>query len=577
MHYLEPLFAPRSVALVGATDRDDKVGQRVLRNLRAAGFAGPLYAVNPKYEQVGGVPCVPSVDRLPQAVDLAVIVTPAATVPGIVERCGAAGIPAAVVITAGFSEAGPAGARLERELLAGARRHGVRVLGPNCIGLMRPPLGLDATFGRGSARPGALALIAQSGAVCSAMVDWAAAHGVGFSSVVSLGGSADIDFGEAIDYFASDPQTGHILLYIEGVRDGRRLVGSLRAAARIKPVILMKVGRHPAGSRAAVSHTGAIVGKDDVFDAVVRRTGAVRVRSMADLVAAAEALATHVRPRGDRLAIITNGGGPGVMAADRAADLGLVLAALAPATVEALQAALPPNWSHGNPIDLIGDARPGRYRAAVTACLADPGVDGVVAILTPQAMTEPEDAAIAVTEAARGASKPVLAAWMGEASVAAAREQLQAAGFPEFRAPERAVETFAHLAQFYRNQRTLLETPGPLAHREAPDVAAARALVEAALAAGRTLLGERESKVLLDAFRIPVNRPVCAVSADERCGPHAKSAFRSRSRSTRPTSRTRATWAACASSSPTRRPCASRTTPSWRAPPRSAPARGSPV
>ncbi len=515
MHYLEPLFAPRSVALVGATERNDKVGERVLRNLRAAGFAGPLYAVNPKYEQVGGVPCVPSVDRLPQAVDLAVIVTPAATVPGIVERCGAMGIPAAVVISAGFSESGPEGARLERELLASARRHGVRVLGPNCIGVMRPPLGLDATFGRGGARPGALALIAQSGAVCSVMVDWAAAHGVGFSSVVSMGGSADVDFGEAIDYFASDPQTGHILLYIEGVRDGRRLVGSLRAAARSKPVILMKVGRHPAGSRAAVSHTGAIVGKDDVFDAVVRRTGAVRVRSMADLVAAAQALAAHVRPSGERLAIITNGGGPGVVAADRAADLGIELATFAPATVEALQAALPPNWSHGNPIDLIGDAGPGRYRAAVAACLADPGIDGLVVILAPQAMTRAEDAAVAVAEAARGAAKPVLAAWMGEDSVAAARERLREAGLPEFRGPERAVETFAQLAQFYRNQRALLEAPGPLAHREAPDIAAARALVKAALAAGRTHLAEREAKELLGAFRIPVNRAVCAASAED--------------------------------------------------------------
>ena len=514
-HYLEPLFAPRSVALVGATERDDKVAGRVLRNLLGAGFAGPLFAVNPKYAQVSGVPCVASVDLLPQPVDLAVIATPAATVPGIIERCGAKGIAAAVVISAGFSEAGPEGARLERETLAAARRHGLRMLGPNCIGIMRPPLALDATFGRGAARPGALALIAQSGAVCSVMVDWAAAHGVGFSSVVSLGGSADVDFGEAIDYFACDPQTGHILLYIEGVRDGRRLVGSLRAAARVKPVILMKVGRHPAGSRAAVSHTGAIVGMDDVFDAVVRRTGAVRVRSLADLVAAAQALAAQVHPGGERLAIITNGGGPGVVAADRAADLGIALAALSPATVTALQAALPPNWSHGNPVDLIGDAGPERYRAAVGACLADPGVDGLVVILTPQAMTRAEDAARALAEAARGAAKPVLAAWMGEGSVAAARERLRAAGLPEFRGPERAVETFAQLAQFYRNQRALLEVPGPLAHREEPDLAAARALVKAALDGGRTRLAEREAKALLAAFRIPVNRAIAAAGVEE--------------------------------------------------------------
>ena len=256
-----------------------------------------------------------------------------------------------------------------------------------------------------------------------------------------MGGSGDVDFGEVIDYLAADDKTEHILLYIEGVRDGRRLVSSLRAAARTKPVIVMKVGRHPSGSRAAVSHTGAIVGRDDIFDAVVRRTGVVRVSTMRELVMAAQALASHVRPTGNRLAIVTNGGGPGVMAADRAGDLGVALADLAPATLERLARALPPNWSHGNPIDLIGDAGPERYRAAVSACLEDPGVDGVIAILTPQAMTRAEDAARAVAEAARGSSKPVLACWMGEASVLAARRQLREAGLPVFRGPELAVRS----------------------------------------------------------------------------------------------------------------------------------------
>jgi len=509
-HYLAALFEPRSVALVGASERADKVGGRVLENLRSGGYGGALFAVNPKYAAVRGVPCVPSVDRLPEPVDLAVIATPPATVPGIVERCGRRGIRAAIVITAGFSEAGPEGARLEGELLAAARAHGVRVMGPNCIGLMRPPIGLNATFARGQGIAGALALVSQSGAVCTAMLDWASSNGVGFSSVISLGGSTDLDFGEVVDYLSVDEKTEHILLYIEGVRDGRRLVSSLRAAARIKPVILMKVGRHPAGSRAAVSHTGAIVGKDDVFDAVVRRTGAVRVRSMADLVGAAQALASHVRPSGDRLAVITNGGGPGVMAADWAADLGMELATLAPATVEALRRVLPANWSHGNPIDLIGDAGPERYRAAVGACLADPGVDGIVAVLTPQAMTQPEESARAVAEAAQGAAKPVIAAWMGESSVEAARVELRKAGLPVFRGPEMAVETFAHLAQFYRNQRALLEAPGPLAHRDPPDLQAAHALVGRALDAGRTQLSGPESKALLEAFRIPVARTLSA-------------------------------------------------------------------
>jgi len=294
------------------------------------------------------------------------------------------------------------------------------VLGPNCLGIMRPGIGLNATFARGDARSGSLGLISQSGAVCTAMLDWAAAHGVGFSSVVSLGGSTELDFGELVDYLVNDPKTGHILLYIEGVRDARRFMSALRAAARVKPVILMKAGRHPAGTRAAVSHTGAMVGADDVFDAAVRRAGVVRAQSIGQLVAAAQALSSNVRPQGDRLAVITNGGGPGVMAADRASDLGIPLAELSGATVEALKRALPPHWSEGNPVDLIGDADAKRYRAALAACLADPGVDGVLVVLAPQAMTAPMDVTRAVIECAKASDKPLLACWMGEAQVARA-------------------------------------------------------------------------------------------------------------------------------------------------------------
>lgn len=514
-HYLTALFEPRSVALVGASDNPAKVGGRMLENLVSAGFQGRLVLVNPKYRSLRGVPCFPSLDALPETVDLAVVVTPSATVPGVIEACGRRGIRAAVVITAGFSEAGAPGAALEAELIAAAHRAGVRVLGPNCLGLMRPPLGLNATFARGSALPGSLALVSQSGAVCTALLDWATPGGIGFSSVISLGGSSDLDFGEVIDYLAADEKTEHILLYIEGVRDARRLVGSLRAAARIKPVILMKVGRHPAGSRAAVSHTGAIVGRDDVFDAVVRRTGVVRVTSAGELVAVAQALGNHVHPAGERLAIVTNGGGPGVMAADRAADLHVPLATLAPATIEKLKAALPANWSHGNPVDLIGDAGPERYRAAIAACLQDPGVDGVVAILTPQAMTEADDAAAAVIEAAAGSPKPVIACWMGEASVASARLKLASAGLSAFRLPETAVEAFAYLAAFYRNQRMLLEVPPPLVAAEPPDLATARRIVSEALAQGRSVLGATESKDFLAAFRIPVARSVNVAGVDD--------------------------------------------------------------
>src|SRR5574341_1200730 len=365
-HYLTPLFEPASVAVIGATERAGSVGAVLVRNMLEAKYGGALYGVNPKYKSVFGAPCFPAVGKLPQRVDLAVIATPARTVPGVIEQCGVAGVHAAVVLSAGFSETGPEGAKLERAMLENARRHKLRLVGPNCLGLMRPEMGFNATFARGGALPGSLGLVAQSGAVCTAMLDWARPNKVGFSSVVSLGGSTDVGFGEIVDFLLADPRTEHILLYIEGVRNARRFVSALRAAARVKPVIVMKVGRHPAGSRAAVSHTGAIVGLDDVFDAVVKRAGVVRVTTIGQMVAAAQALAAHLRPQGERLAVVTNGGGPGVMAADRAADLDIPLAELAPATIERLKPELPANWSHGNPLDLIGDAIPARYRAAVS-------------------------------------------------------------------------------------------------------------------------------------------------------------------------------------------------------------------
>ncbi len=514
-HYLTPLFEPESVAIVGASERPGAVGTILIENMKAARYRGALFAVNPRHRAVQGVPCFPEIGKVPQRIDLAVIATPPQTVPQLMVECGLAGVRAAVIITAGFSEAGDAGARLERAALDNARRYGVRVIGPNCLGIMRPESGLNATFARGNALPGGLSLVSQSGAVCTAMIDWARPNKVGFSSVISLGGSRDVDFGEIIDYLVNDPRTEHILLYIEGVRDARRFISSLRAAARVKPVILMKVGRHPGGLRAAVSHTGAIVGADDVFDAAIRRAGVVRVTTIGHLVAAAQALSAHVRPRGDRLAIITNGGGPGVMAADRAADLGIPLSELSPNTQQALQAVLPANWSHGNPVDLIGDADVVRYRAAVAACLDDAHVDGALVVLTPQAMTEPTKVADAVIEVARGRSKPVLACWMGEAGVAAGRKRFVDAGIPVFRTPEPAVEMFSHLSAFYRNQQMLLQTPGPLAMQTSSDVAAARRIIETALAEKRTVLDTIESKTLLAAFGMPVAQTMAARNADE--------------------------------------------------------------
>jgi len=514
-HYFAPLLEPESVAIIGASGQAGSVGAVLIGNMLAAGYRGKLYAVNPKHREVNGMPCFPAIGEVPRRVDLAVIATPAPTVPGIIEQCGAAGVRAAVVISAGFAESGPAGAKLERALLENARRHRLRVLGPNCLGIVRPAIGLNATFARGHARPGSLGLISQSGAVCTAMLDWAAAHDVGFSSVVSLGGSTDVDFGELVDYLVNDSTTAHILLYIEGVRDARRFMSALRAAARVKPVILMKVGRHPAGSRAAVSHTGAMVGADDVFDAAVRRAGVVRARTIGQLVAAAQALSSNVRPRGDRLAVITNGGGPGVMAADRASDLAIPLAELSAATIDALKRVLPPNWSQGNPIDLIGDATAERYRAALAACLADPGVDGVLVILAPQAMTAPLEVARTVIECAKTSDKPLLGCWMGEEQVAGGRKLLAAHGIPAFGAPEPAIDMFAHVSAFYRNQKLLLQTPGPLSHHPEPAASDARLVIENALAERRAVLSEMESKAVLAAFHVPIAQAMRVHSAAE--------------------------------------------------------------
>lgn len=515
-HFLHALFAPKSIAVFGASDRTDSVGGVVFANLRSAGFAGPVVPINPKHETVQGVPAFPALDKVGQPIELAVVCTPAATVPDIIDHCGRLGVKGAIILTAGFSETGEAGKALEQRLLETAARHGVRFIGPNCLGAMRPALGFNATFNRGMAKPGKLALVSQSGALCTAILDWAQVNDVGFSSVISMGASADVDFGDILDFLLHDPETESILLYIEGIRHARSFMSALRAAARVKPVIAVKVGRHAAGIRAAQSHTGALVGADDVFDAALRRAGVVRVQSVMQLFALAKALssASH-RTCNDRLAIVTNAGGPGVIATDRAADLGLTLASLSDTTMARLDAVLPPTWSHGNPVDVIGDATPERYAHAITSCLADPAVDGVLVILTPQAMTAPTAVAEQVIHLAKTHGKPLLACWMGEAQVAEARRLFTQAGIPHYRSPELAVETFSFIADYYRNRQLLLQTPGPLSHHAQPDVEGARLLIEGVLAEHRTLLSEVESKALLAAFRIPVAPTMVARSPND--------------------------------------------------------------
>ena len=514
---LEKLFAPKSIALIGASERPGSLGTLVHSNLLAAGFSGPIYPVNPRYTELGGRPCHADVGAIGNPVELAVIATPAATVPAVLEDCGKSGVRAAVILSAGFREVGAAGERLERAVIEAARRYGIRFMGPNCLGVMRPKHGLNATFSHVMARPGRIALVSQSGALCTAMLDWADEHAVGFSVVVSSGIAADVDFGELLDYLVLDPTTEAIMLYVEGIHDARRFMSALRAAARAKPVIVMKAGRHSIGGRAAISHTGALVGSDDVFAAALSRAGVVRVTEYTEFYAVAQTLHLGLRTRGRRIAIVTNGGGPGVMTADAATDRGLVMATLSEATRAALDALLPSSGSRTNPVDVLGDATPERFSGAIRACLDDPEVDAVIAILVPLAATDPNVVAAQVAAIGGDARthKALLTCWMGEATMKASRALFRERGIPSYRTPEEAVVALAAAAQYRANQQLLVQVPAPLASRSEPDSEGAKLVIRAALAEGRSLLDVVESKAVLGAFGIPLLQSIPAHDAAE--------------------------------------------------------------
>ena len=509
------LFEANSIALVGASDRAGSLGTVLLRNLSEAGFKGPLYPVNPGRETINGERCYSSIKDIGAPVDLAVVVSPAASVPGVMEDCGAAGVTAAIVLSAGFREAGEQGKALEQAVLDKARKHGIRFIGPNCLGVMRPDTGLNATFSQSMAKPGRIALVSQSGAMCTAMLDWAEPRNIGFSCVVSSGIAADVDFGEILDYLVFDPVTKAIMLYVEGIHDARRFMSALRAASRAKPVIVMKAGRYAEGSQAAMSHTGALVGSDDVFDAALNRAGVVRVHNYADFFAIAETLHTGIRTRGSRLAIVTNGGGPGVMAADFLADVGLPLAKLSDTTTMQLNDLLPDAWSGSNPVDVLGDASAELFAGAVAACLDDDNVDTVLAILIPTAMTDPTAIAEALVDLRDQNKKPMLTCWMGEASMRESRELFRDKGIPTYGTPEAAVDAFAATAAYQANQELLLQVPEPLSPRAKPDRDGAQLIIESALAEGRTVLDIVESKALLAAFGIPIVRSLPAHDPSE--------------------------------------------------------------
>ena len=509
------IFEPESIAVIGASERPGSLGTVVLRNLLDAGFPGPIHPVNPKHAEVQARRCFASVTEIGERVDLAVIAAPARVVPDVLRQCGAAGVGAAVILSAGFRETGAEGRALEDETVRVAREHGIRFIGPNCLGVLRPAARLNASFSQAMAKRGGVALVSQSGAVCTALLDWASVRDIGFSNVVSTGIGADVDFGEILDYLLLDPETRAIMLYVEGVHDARRFMSALRAVSRAKPIVVMKVGRHATGSRAAISHTGALVGADDVFEAALERAGVVRVIDYADFFAVAETLNAGLATRGPSLAIVTNGGGPAVMAADAVADKKLTLARLGEASVRELERLLPAASSKANPVDVLGDADPSRYASALRVCLADDAVDAVLAIMIPTALSEPDNVAKAVIEEAARTSKPVLACWIGDASMRSSWQRFRAAGIPVYRTPEVAIEAFAAMAAHRRNQEQLLQVPPPRREQDPPDIDAARRIIDATLAERRHVLDALASKAVLAAFRVPVLESARAASADE--------------------------------------------------------------
>ena len=512
---LDRIFHPGSVAVLGASTEPGSIGQVLVRNLITGGFKGPVMPVNPRHQAVEGILTYKDAASLPVVPDLAVIATPPATVPGLIAELGQRGTRAAVVITAGFGEGGKAeGERLRQAMLDAARPHLLRIVGPNCVGVMVPEIGLNASFAHISPKAGPIAFVAQSGAMLTAVLDWAAGRGIGFSHMVSVGDMTDVDFGDLLDYLALDGNTTAILLYVEAITHARKFMSAARAAARAKPVIVIKAGRHAEGAKAAHSHTGALAGADAVYDAAFRRAGMLRVYDLDELFDAVETLAYARTVRGNRLAIITNGGGIGVLATDSLIDYGGHLAELAPATIDKLNAVLPRTWSGGNPVDIIGDAPGTRYAAALEAVAADPGVDGILALNCPTAITSGIDAAEAVIATGVHKRRMVMTSWVGHLEAAPVRRRFAEAAIPTFETPNQAVRAFMHLADYRRNQEALMEAPPSLPELFTPDVAAARAVLAPALAEGRTVLTEPEAKAVLAAYGIPVARTLTATTPE---------------------------------------------------------------
>jgi acetyltransferase len=511
---LDAIFSPQSIAVIGASEREGSVGRTVLWNLISHPFGGTVFPVNPKRHSILGIKAYPNIATVPEPVDLAIVITPAPTVPSVIGECVDAGVKGAIVLSAGFKEIGTAGAELERQVLQQVRRGKMRLIGPNCLGVMNPHTGLNATFANSMALPGKVGFISQSGALCTAILDWSFRENVGFSAFISIGSMLDVGWGDLIYYLGDDPHTESIVIYMESIGDARSFLSAAREVALTKPIIVIKAGRTEAAAKAAASHTGALAGSDAVFDAAFRRSGVLRVKSISELFDMAEVLAKQPRPKGPRLTIITNAGGPGVLATDALITDGGELAELSPETYAALNELLPPQWSHNNPIDILGDADPIRYTKALEIAAKDPNSDGLLAILTPQAMTDPTQTAYQLKPLAQ-IGKPILASWMGDADVEAGAEILNQGLIPTFAFPDTAANIFYYMWRYNYHLRALYETPVLPEEADTCDRTVAETIIQKAREAGRTLLTEVESKQILAAYGIPTVATQVATSAEE--------------------------------------------------------------
>ncbi len=512
---LDRIFDPKSVAVIGASESKGTIGHAIIANLVEGGYEGEILPINPKYSTIQGLKAFKSISEVQSSVDLAVIATPISTVTDIVRDCVKAGVGSAVVISAGGKEIGEQGLKVEKRIDEEARKGGLRIVGPNCMGIIRPGRKLNASFAAHMPYQGNMAFISQSGAICSAMLDLSLKEKIGFSHFVSIGSMLDVDFGDLIDYLGDDSEVKSILLYVESLTNIRKFMSAVREVSRVKPVVVLKAGSSPVGARAAASHTGAMAGEDAVYDAAFKRGGITRVHTLEDFFDCAELLAKQSPPRGPRLVVITNSGGPGVMAADAVAEYGLELIPLKKEILDKLDEVLPPHWSRGNPIDLLGDAGPDRYAKAADCCFGQGDMDGMLVICNPQAMTDPADVARSMAESLKNRPYPVFAAWMGGRDMEEGIDILNRAGIPTYSTPERAVRSFKYLYHYFRNLKMLQEIPSLLPQVVEPDEEQARQIVQEGLKRESGLMSEVESKRLLACYGVAVNRTEMAASAEE--------------------------------------------------------------